>query len=232
MSIFLQATTTVLDTANAAMQTAPAEVKSLSLLELLSKGGVMMIPLVLSLVIAVFFIIERFLFFRKRSVINDHLVRDVLDKLYVGNIQAAEAHCIQDKSALSSVIQAGISQLGKPIDNIEKAIDIQANIEINEMEKRMSWISMISGVAPRLGFIGTILGVITIFYSISQTADISIGTISAGLYQKMITSAAGLVVGVIAFMGYHFLLTLIDNYSAKLQKQIFDFVKGIQKPVK
>src|SRR5688500_19631721 len=100
------------------------------------------------------------------------------------------------------------------------------------MESKMGYISMVSGIAPRLGFIGTIIGVILIFYNISQTADISIGTISAGLYQKMITSAAGLIVGVIAFMGYHFLLTMIDNYSMRLQKQIFEFVRGIQKPVK
>lgn len=233
MSILLQAaTTTILDTTQAAMQAAAPVADQMNVLELLTKGGFMMIPLMLSLVIAVFFIIERYLFFKKRSDINETLVRDVLDKLYSGNIQAAEAHCIQDKSALGNVLQSGITQLGKPIDHIEKALDIQSNIEINEMEKRTSWISMISGVAPRLGFIGTILGVIKIFYSISQTADISIGTISAGLYQKMITSAAGLVVGVIAFMGFHFLLTLIDNYSAKLQKQIFEFVKGIQKPVK
>jgi len=233
MSILLQVpATTVLDTTQAAAQAVPVVTEHLSVLELLTKGGFMMVPLMLALAVAIFFIIERYLFFRKRSSINETLVRDVLDKLYVGNIQAAEAHCIQDKSALSNVLQAGISQLGKPIDNIEKALDIQSNIEINEMEKRMSWISMISGIAPRLGFIGTILGVIKIFYSIAQTADISIGTISAGLYQKMITSAAGLIVGVIAFMGYHFLLTLIDNYAAKLQKQIFEFVKGIQKPVK
>ncbi len=231
MGILLQSTT-VLDTAQAIAPAAQEVVKDLSILELLTKGGFMMIPLLLSLVIAIFFIIERYLFFRQRSVINDNLVRDVLDKLYSGNLQAAEAHCIQDKSALGNVLQAGISQLGKPIDHIEKALEIQSNIELNEMEKRTSWISMISGVAPRLGFIGTILGVIKIFYNISQSADISIGTISAGLYEKMITSGTGLIVGVIAFMGFHFLLTKIDNYSMKLQKQIFEFVRGIQKPVK
>lgn len=232
MGILLQVPTTIVDTANSIMPAAAAPIKELSVLELLTKGGFIMIPLILFLAIALFFIIERWLFFNQRSKINDNLVRDVLDKLYSGNIQSADALCTADKSALGNVLQAGISQLGKPIDHIEKALEIQSNIEINEMEKRTSWISMISGIAPRLGFIGTILGVIKIFYSISQTADISIGSISAGLYQKMITSAAGLVVGVIAFMGFHFLLTLIDNYSMKLQKQIFEFVKGIQKPVK
>lgn len=235
MGILLQAPQVagaVIDTANSIMPAAAAPVQELSILELLMKGGFIMIPLVAFLAIALFFIIERFIFLNHRSKINDNLVREVLDKLYSGNIQGADALCTADKTALGNVLQAGISQLGKPIDHIEKAMDIQSNIELNEMEKRMSWISMISGVAPRLGFIGTILGVIKIFYNISQSADISIGTISAGLYEKMITSATGLVVGVIAFMGYHFLLTKVDNYSMKLQKQIFEFVKGIQKPVK
>lgn len=232
MGILLQVATAVVDSANTIMPVEPASIEKLSMLELLMKGGIVMIPLILSFAIAIFFIVERWLFFNQRTKINDNLVRDVLDKLYSGNIQGADALCTADKSALGNVLQAGISQLGKPIDHIEKALEIQSNIEINEMEKRTGWISMISGVAPRLGFIGTILGVIVIFFSISQTADISIGTISAGLYQKMISSATGLVVGVIAFMGYHFLLTLIDNYSMKLQKQIFEFVKGIQKPVK
>lgn len=232
MGILLQAATTIIDSASSIMPAVQPPVKEMSILELMMKGGFMMVPLILSLVIAIFFIIERYLFFRQRSTINENLVRDVLDKLYSGNKQSAEAHCIQDKSALGNILQAGITQLGKPIDHIEKALEIQSNIELNEMEKNTSWISMISGVAPRLGFIGTIVGVIKIFYDISQSADISIGTISAGLYQKMITSGAGLVVGVIAFMGFHFLLTKIDSYSMKLQRQILDFVKGIQKPVK
>ena len=232
MGILLQVATAVVDSANTIMPAEPASIEKLSMLELLMKGGIVMIPLILSFAIAIFFIVERWLFFNQRTKINDNLVRDVLDKLYSGNIQGADALCTADKSALGNVLQAGISQLGKPIDHIEKALEIQSNIEIKKKKKRTGWISMISGVAPRLGFIGTILGVIVIFFSISQTADISIGTISAGLYQKMISSATGLVVGVIAFMGYHFLLTLIDNYSMKLQKQIFEFVKGIQKPVK
>lgn len=233
MGIFLQAVTTaVVDTSNAIMPASPAPIEELSVMGLLMKGGVIMIPLIILFAVSIFFIVERWLFFNQRSKINESLVREVLDKLYSGNLQGADALCTSDKTALGNVLQAGISQLGKPIDHIEKALEIQSNIEINEMEKRTSWISIISGVAPRLGFIGTILGVILIFFKISQTADISIGTISAGLYQKMITSAAGLVVGVIAFMGYHFLLTLIDNYSMKLQKQIFEFVRGIQKPVK
>jgi biopolymer transport protein ExbB len=233
MGILLQAApTTLMDTTAAAMATAAAT-EEISYLDLLFKGGFMMIPLLAFLVLAIFFIVERFIFINKRASMNENLVRDVLDKLYSGNIQSADALCSSDKTALGNVLQAGISQLGKPVDHIEKALDIQSNIELNEMEKRTSYISMISGIAPRLGFIGTILGVIRIFYDIAASGgNISIGTITTGLYQKMITSAMGLIVGVIAFMGFHFLLTIIDNYSMKLQRQILDFVKGIQKPVK
>ncbi|MBK9328877.1 MAG: MotA/TolQ/ExbB proton channel family protein [Sphingobacteriales bacterium] len=232
MGILLQAATTVLDTTQA-LAPAAAPSQEISYLDLLFKGGFMMIPLLVFLALAIFFIVERFIFISKRATMNDNLVRDVLEKLYAGNIQGADALCLADKSALGNVLQAGISQLGKPIDHIEKALDIQSSIELNEMEKRTSYISMISGIAPRLGFIGTILGVIRIFYDIASSGgNISIGTITTGLYQKMITSGAGLIVGVIAFMGFHFLLTRIDNYSMKLQIKIFEFVKGIQKPVK
>ena len=140
--------------------------------------------------------------------------------------------CDQANSSLGNVVKAGVSQIGKPIEYIEKALTVQSNIELSEMEDKMGYISMVSGIAPRIGFIGTILGVILIFYSISQTADISIGTISAGLYQKMISSATGLIVGVVAFMGYHFLLTRIDQFSLNLQKEVLEFIKGLQKPVR
>ena len=100
------------------------------------------------------------------------------------------------------------------------------------MESKMGYISMVSGIAPRLGFIGTIIGVILIFYNVSLSEDISIGTISAGLYQKMVSSATGLIVGVVAFIGYNYLLTRIDHFSLKLQKEVLEFIKGLQKPVK
>ena len=156
----------------------------------------------------------------------------MLDKVSLGQFDSANLLCDQSNSSLGNVIKAGVSQIGKPIEYIEKALEVQSNIELSEMESKMGYISMVSGIAPRLGFIGTILGVIMIFYNISQTADISIGTISAGLYQKMISSATGLIVGVVAFMGYNYLLQKIDNFSLHLQKEVLEFIKGLQKPVK
>jgi biopolymer transport protein ExbB len=226
VGFFLQVTSTAVENIEA-----PAE-ESMRLIDILFKGGVVMIPLIILSLISIAFIISKYIFIRERSKMDHNLVSTVLDKVSLGQFDSANLLCDQANSSLGNVIKAGVSQIGKPIEYIEKALEVQSNIELSEMESKMGYISMVSGIAPRLGFIGTILGVIVIFYSISQTADISIGTISAGLYQKMISSATGLIVGVVAFMGYNYLLTKIDNFSLHLQKEVLEFIKGLQKPVR
>lgn len=226
VGFFLQVTSTAVDSTGVAAQ------ESMRLIDILFKGGVVMIPLIILSLISIAFIISKYLFIGQRSRIDHNLVNTVLDKVSLGQFDSANLLCDQANSSLGNVIKAGVSQIGKPIEYIEKALEVQSNIELGEMESKMGYISMVSGIAPRLGFIGTILGVILIFYNISQTADISIGTISAGLYQKMISSATGLIVGVVAFMGYNYLLTKIDNFSLHLQKEVLEFIKGLQKPVR
>ncbi len=225
IGFFLQATTAVDSVDVAGEGTA-------RMIDILFKGGPVMIPLIILSLISIAFIISKYLFIRERSKIQHNLVNSVLDKVSLGQMDSANLMCDQANSSLGNVIKAGVSQIGKPIEYIEKALTVQSNIELTEMESKMGYISMVSGIAPRLGFIGTIIGVILIFYNISQTADISIGTISAGLYQKMISSATGLIVGVVAFMGYNYLLTKIDSFSLHLQKEVLEFIKGLQKPVK
>ncbi|MEO5906041.1 MAG: MotA/TolQ/ExbB proton channel family protein [Saprospiraceae bacterium] len=227
VGFFLQVTSTAIDTTSAVSESA-----SMRMIDILFKGGVVMIPLIILSLISIAFIISKYIFIRERSKIDHNLVSTVLDKVSLGQFDSANLLCDQSNSSLGNVIKSGVSQIGKPIEYIEKALEVQSNIELSEMESKMGYISMVSGIAPRLGFIGTILGVILIFYNISQTADISIGTISAGLYQKMISSATGLIVGVVAFMGYNYLLQKIDNFSLHLQKEVLEFIKGLQKPVK
>lgn len=226
VGFFLQVTSTAVDT------TGTVASGTMRMIDILFKGGVVMIPLIILSLISIAFIISKYIFIRERSRIDHNLVNTVLDKVSLGQFDSANLLCDQANSSLGNVIKAGVSQIGKPIEYIEKALEVQSNIELSEMESKMGYISMVSGIAPRLGFIGTILGVILIFYNISQTADISIGTISAGLYQKMISSATGLIVGVVAFMGYNYLLTKIDQFSLHLQKEVLEFIKGLQKPVK
>ena len=165
----------------------------------------------------------------KASKIDDRLLRDVGEQLQSGNIELARAIVERSTNASSTIIKEGILVIGRPIAEIESNMDRAADIEIGQMEKHLGHLGLIAGIAPTLGFIGTISGVIKIFYSISVTENISIGNISGGLYEKMISSGAGLIVGIIAYSAYHLLNGKIDNFALKVQKQILEFVNIIQR---
>lgn len=202
----------------------------ISVLEFIFKGGFFLIPIALLLFYTFYLIIERYLFIHKAAKIDPNLIRDVKDNLNSGNLDMAVS--LADRNATSSgiILKEGILTIGRPISEIESNMERAANIEIGQMERKMGQLGLIAGIAPTLGFIGTISGVIKIFYSISQTEDISIGNISGGLYEKMISSGAGLIVGIIAYAAYHLFNGKIDNFSLAIQKQILDFVNIIQRP--
>ncbi len=147
-----------------------------------------------------------------------------------GELNRAVAYTERNNTASSYVLREGILTIGRPIAEIESNMERAANIEVGEMEKKLGQLGLIAGIAPTLGFIGTISGVIKIFYSISQTEDISIGNISGGLYEKMISSGAGLVVGIIAYSAYHLFNGKIDSFVLSIQKQVLEFVNIIQRP--
>ena len=155
---------------------------------------------------------------------------DIRNNLHSGNLDLAVAVAERSGSANGNVLKEGILTIGRPITEIESNMERAANIEIGQMEKKLGHLGLIAGIAPTLGFIGTISGVIKIFYSISVTEDISIGNISGGLYEKMISSGAGLVVGIIAYSGYHLFNGRIDAFALHIQKQVLEFVNLIQRP--
>lgn len=201
----------------------------ISVLEFILKGGVFLIPIAILLFYTFYVIAERYMYIDKASKIDDRLLRDVGEQLQSGNIELARAIVERSTTASSTVIKEGILVIGRPIAEIESNMDRAADIEIGQMEKHLGHLGLIAGIAPTLGFIGTISGVIKIFYSISVTENISIGNISGGLYEKMISSGAGLIVGIIAYSAYHLLNGKIDNFALKVQKQILEFVNIIQR---
>ena len=201
----------------------------ISVLEFILKGGVFLIPIAILLFYTFYVIAERYLYIDRASKIDDRLLRDVGEQLQSGNIELARAIVERSTNASSTIIKEGILVIGRPIAEIESNMDRAADIEIGQMEKHLGHLGLIAGIAPTLGFIGTISGVIKIFYSISVTENISIGNISGGLYEKMISSGAGLIVGIIAYSAYHLLNGKIDNFALKVQKQILEFVNIIQR---
>ena len=201
----------------------------ISVLEFILKGGFFLIPISILLFYTFYLIIERYLFIHKASIIDPLMMRDVRDNLKSGKLEKALSIVERNNASSANVIKEGILLIGRPISEIESNMDRAADIEIGEMEKHLGQLGLIAGIAPTLGFIGTISGVIKIFYSISVTENISIGNISGGLYEKMISSGAGLLVGIIAYSAYHLLNGKIDNFALKIQKQILEFVNIIQK---
>ena len=206
-----------------------ATTNEISVLEFILKGGFFLIPISILLFYTFYLIIERYLYIHKASKIDALLMRDVRDNLNSGKLDMARSIAERSKTASGNVLKEGIFVIGRPIIEIESNMDRAADIEIGEMEKHLGQLGLIAGIAPTLGFIGTISGVIKIFYSISVTENISIGNISGGLYEKMISSGAGLLVGIIAYSGYHLLNGKVDNFALKVQKQILEFVNIIQK---
>jgi len=193
--------------------------------ELLMKGGFIMIPILLLSVFSIYLFIERFLYIRKMTIVDETGVFNIIGDLRSKKAQEALAQTRNLDSSLGRILESGLSQNGKTSREIESYMEATANLEISEMEKNTGYLGIIAGIAPMLGFIGTIAGVIKIFYNISLADNISIGIIAGGLYQKMICSGTGLIVGVIAYSCYHYLQMMIDRYSIDMQRQVNEVIK-------
>jgi len=225
-SIILQVSTMINDTANA---TTPEKIDTLSLWDLLVKGGVIMIPIGILSVLAVYIFIERFIIIKKAGKDDTNFMNNIKDLLYNGKIDAAKALCVSHNTPTSRMIEKGIARIGKPIGEIERAIESVGKFEVLKLEKNLKILGIISSIAPMLGFVGTIMGVIKIFYNISLADNISIGLISTGLYEKMITSASGLIIGILAFAGYHYLNLLLDKVVFQMENRAIEFTDLLQK---
>lgn len=212
--------------------TAPEAQVVLSPGELILKGGWVMVPLAILLLLCLYFGIERLVVISKASKLDPNFMKNVRDYILNGKIDSARELCRATNSPISRTIEKGISRLGKPTRDISEAMEIHGKYEIAKAEKRLHLLSMTARIAPMLGFIGTIIGVVTIFRDIALSGDISIKVVTAGLYQKMVSSGAGLIVGVIAFTFYHFLNTMVDGVSKKLERSIMEFLDTINEPEK
>ena len=241
MSLFLQivnAAPAVADTIHQAAapitQAAATHVeeKSISLYEMASKGGPILIPIAILSVLALFIFFERLFVILKFSKLDMNFMNQIRDYVNSGNVDAAKILCKNTTSPVARMIEKGLARLGKPIREIEAAIENTGKLEIYKMEKNLGFLGVIAGIAPMFGFLGTIFGVIKIFYQISLQNSLEIDTISGGLYVKMISSGSGLLVGMIAYAGYHYLVQLIDRVINKMEISAVDFIDLLEEPAK
>ncbi|MCX6200166.1 MAG: MotA/TolQ/ExbB proton channel family protein [Bacteroidetes bacterium] len=211
---------------------AATQVQTLNLFDLIMKGGWVMIPIGILSVIAVYLMVERFITINRASKVDTGFMANIKAMLLDGKADSALSLCRSTNTPIARLLEKGIKRLGKPVKEIESAVENTGKLEIYKLEKNLSYLGIIAGIAPMFGFVGTISGVIKIFYNISLADNISIGLIAGGLYEKMITSAAGLIVGIIAHIGFHYLNTMIDRVSFQLESTTVEFIDLIQEPTK
>lgn len=224
--IFLQA-------ANADLNVAAESSKvSVSYLDLLIKGGWVMLPIGILSVLAIYFIIERYVVIKKLGKFDAVWFSRVTELISENKIDMAYKFCIEKPYMIGKIMASGLRDKDEDIEMIEKSMEIEARQQLSLMEKHLNYLSIIASIAPMLGFLGTIFGVISIFYNISQTANLDIATISDGLYQKMICSGAGLLVGIIAYAGFYILNSKIDRivtYIDRDSNEALRFIRGYKK---
>jgi biopolymer transport protein ExbB len=226
---YLLQTDTIQKTLSTVTASTPEKISMLSLLE---KGGWIMYPLYFLLVAAIYVFVERLLAINKASRIEPNFMNIIRDNIVTGNVQAARNLAKNTNSPVARMIDKGIQRIGKPLDAIEKSMENVGRLEMYNMEKNLSILSLISGIAPMFGFLGTIIGMVQLFYGIASTGEYTLNTIAGGIYTKMITSATGLIIGLIAYVGYNFLSTQIDKTANKMEVASSEFIDILQEPTR
>ena len=203
-----------------------------SVFGILAKGGILMIPLLSLLAISIFFFIERQIAIRKASKIDDNFMNIIRDHIITGNVVAARSLAKNSNNPVARMIDKGIQRIGKPIDAIEKSMDNVGVLEMYTMEKNLSILSIISRIAPLFGFLGTIIGMLSLFKGIASTSEYTPNTIADGIYIKMITSATGLIIGILSYLGFSYLNAQIKRVENKMDAANAEFIDILQEPTR
>src|ERR1700730_16613538 len=226
------ATSTAVDSANHTNLTGPASAPTMNLWEMIANGGPLMIPLAFLLVLAIFFFFERWIAIRKASKIEPNFMNIIRDHIYSGNVSAARSLAKNTDNPVARMIDKGLQRIGKPIDAIEKSMENVGKLEIYKMERNLSVLSLVYGIAPMFGFLGTIIGMLQLFYGIRSSGEFTPASIAGGIYTKMITSASGLIIGLLAYMAYNFLSSQINKVVNKMEAASAEFIDILQEPTK
>ncbi len=229
LTILLQATTNPISDSvqQAAQAAADASVEKISLFTLLAQGGVLMIPLLICSIVLVYVFVERLMFIRKAAAVDPGFMGRIREHLASGNTSTAKEICKTANTPVARVIEKGISRMGQPLEYIEKTMENTGKLEVYQQEKNLTVLSTIAGMAPILGFLGTIAGMIILFFNV-QHQGFSLETIAGGIYTKMVTSATGLIIGLLAYMGYAYLNAQINKNVNSIEAKSSEFLDILQ----
>ncbi|MBO8433599.1 MAG: MotA/TolQ/ExbB proton channel family protein [Bacteroidetes bacterium] len=220
-------TAAVMDMAAAVVQTK----EKIPIMDLAIKGGWIMIPIVLLLLVSIYVFVERWIVISKASKNEAGLMYSIRDYILDGRLDSAKTLCCNTDTPTAHIIEKGIDRVGKPIENIKSAMEDAGNLEVAKLERRISWLSTTAGAAPMLGFLGTVTGMVRVFFDMaSKGNNIEVGTLADGMYQAMVTTVAGLIVGIIAYICYNFIVARINQATHVFESRSAEFMDLLNEP--
>lgn len=208
-----------------------ASAEKLSLIYLLKEGGILMIPLLLCSVLMVYVFLERLAVIRKAGTIDPTFMARIREHVTDGNLVGAKNLAKNTQGPMARIIDKGLSRIGKPVEHIERSMENTGKLQVYNLEKNLSILSTIAGIAPMFGFLGTIAGMIILFFNI-QHQGFSIENIAGGIYTKMVTSAVGLIIGLLSYVAYNYLNAQINKAVNKMEAASVEFLDILYEPTK
>jgi len=229
-----EAGTAVIDTASTAADQAQAVVNELSIWELTKAGGWwIMGPLAVLSIIAVYIFVERFMALVKASKDETSFMNDIKDMIMSGKVEAAKDLCNTQDTPLSKMIQKGIARIGRPLPDINQAIETIGKLEVSKLEKNVAILATVAGAAPMIGFLGTVIGMVRVFFDMANGGNsLDINLLSNGMYQAMVTTIAGLIVGIIGYIAYNIIVARIEKVVFILEARATEFMDLLHEPAK
>ncbi len=211
------------------------EEKTLTVWQLVSSGGtggaIIMFTLLILSILAVYIIVERFLVIKQASKEDVNFMNQIKDSILEGKIDAAKSLCQSNASPIAKMIEKGISRIGKPLSDIGTAVETTGKLELNKLEKNLSTLATISGAAPMIGFLGTVMGMILVFHKMAAGGGgVDLQTLSDGIFTAMVTTVAGLIVGIMAYVGYNTLVARVEKIVFVMEARTVEFLDILHEP--
>ena len=219
------------DTTALAPAAAGSQEMNFSLIEMATKGGWLMIVLLVLSIMAIYIFGNKWWMIRKAGKIDRNFMKDIRDMIHDGKIKSALALCQKYDSPIARLVEKGIERIGRPLPDIQAAVENMGNVEVARLEKNLPMLATISGGAPMIGFLGTVTGMIRAFFEMANAGNnIDITLLSGGIYEAMVTTVGGLFVGIIAYFGYNFLTSQISNLVFKMESTTIAFIDMLHEP--
>ena len=215
-----------------AVQAAPVQQEmSFSLIDMAVKGGWLMIVLLALSLVAIYIFGKKWWMIRQASKIDKDFMMDIKDYIHDGKIKSAKTLCSKFDTPVARMVESGIERMGKPLGDIQTAIENVGNVEVARLEKGLPYLAMIAGGAPMIGFLGTVMGMVQAFFNMSQAGNnIDITLLSSGIYTAMITTVGGLIIGIIAYFGYNWLTSKVSNVVFQMESSTIEFMDLLEDP--